>query len=96
MKLLILCLFALNFSQAETYLKSNQDSTPPTPHKDSSEVDYKPNDGSARPGNPGTFTSKGPKSNLPETNLEMENHPELKTNQEIQAEEAEFDDEVLK
>lgn len=98
MKLFLIALMSLNFAFATSSLKDNEDSAPPTPKDGISELqyeEYEPNDGSARPGNPGTFTSKGPESTVPETNLEMKNVPKADDNQ-MQAEEAEFDDEVLK
>lgn len=90
MKLFIIFILSLNFAFATSNLKSNQDSAPPTPQEETYE------NGTANPENPGTFTSKGPKASVPETNLEMKNHPKAEMSQDRQAEEAEFDDEVLK
>ncbi len=92
MKLILSLSLGMSFAYGATPAEVDVKTTPPTFQYE----EYEPNDGSARPGNPGTFTSKGPKSNVPETNLEMKNHPKPKANQEMQAEEAEFDDEVLK
>lgn len=87
MKFIILSMLALGIAQAGNLEKKDAGIQ---------YEEYEPNDGTARPGNPGTFTSKGLASNIPETNLELENHPKVDKELEIQAEEAEFDDEVLK
>lgn len=98
MKIFLYILLSTSLAYAAQPLKPTEDSAPPMPKGDASYEyeEYQPNDGTARPGNPGTFTSKGPESNVPETNLEMKNLPQAEMDQEIQAEEAEFDDEVLK
>lgn len=91
MKFLLILSFATVAVMAATPAKDIKSSPPTFEYEE-----YQPNDGSARPGNPGTFTSKGPESNLPETNLELNNVPEADLENKMQAEEAEFDDEVLK
>lgn len=69
-----LILFSLFITGAYANLPATEDSAPPMPK----EQKYKPNDGTARAGNPGSFTSKGPAANVPETKLSKENHQQPK------------------
>lgn len=67
-----LILFSVLTSGAFAEVPQTEDSAPPMPER------FQPDDSSARAGNPGTFTSKGPKANVPETKLNMDNHSKPK------------------